>query len=137
MTWVSPETVTSMIEAHGITPDVTMTPGYEGRAGWPSLVPLTAMDALRGVGADRMPDQILDDLFARGLQDGPLQLGDPGTRFDRDTPRTELPPYIGPLGPVAGHVHEWGAMSADEPDDGPLEGPALAPYAPAAEDDEA
>jgi CTP:molybdopterin cytidylyltransferase MocA len=137
MTWVSPETVTSLIEAHGVAHDVSMTPSYDGRAGWPALLPVTAVDALRGVAADRMPDQVLSYLFEDGLQDGPLQLGDPGTTFDRDTPRSELPQYVGPLEPAGGHVHEWGAMSADESDDSPLEGPALAPYAPAATDVEA
>ena len=37
----------------------------------------------------------------------------------------------GPEAPVADHVHEWGAAQAQDADEGPLEGPALAPYAPA------
>jgi hypothetical protein len=53
--------------------------------------------------------------------------------FDRDTARADLPPYIGPLEPVTGHVHEWGATVAEASDDAPLEGPSLAPFGQAAE----
>jgi CTP:molybdopterin cytidylyltransferase MocA len=133
MAWVGPETVTSLIEAHGPLADRMLTPSYEGQAGWPVLLPVTALDSLRGMPADRMPDQILDELFSGGLQDGPLELGDPGTIVDVRTPRRDLPPYVGPTEPAAGHVHEWGAPIADTQDDGPLEGPSLAPYEPAGE----
>jgi CTP:molybdopterin cytidylyltransferase MocA len=135
MAWVGPETVTSMIEAHGPGPDQMLTPSYDARAGWPVLLPITAVDALRRVAPDRMPDQIMEELFDGGLQDGPLELGDPGTVTDVRTPRSELPPYAGPSEPAAGHTHEWGAQVADDPDEGPLEGPALAPYAPAGASD--
>ena len=54
--------------------------------------------------------------------------GDPGTTHDGSTPRDQLPPYLGPEEPAAPHSHEWGAALADEPEDMPLEGPALAPY---------
>ncbi len=53
------------------------------------------------------------------------------------TPRRDLPPYLGPMEPAAGHTHEWGAAQAEESDEGPLEGPSLAPYAPAGADTEA
>ena len=49
----------------------------------------------------------------------------PSTSEDR---ARDLPPYVGPEEPAAGHVHEWGAALADLPEDGPLTGPALAPY---------
>ena len=65
-----------------------------------------------------------------------LELGDPGVTHDRDTARADLPPYVGPVDPPAGHVHEWGAQVADQADDAPLEGPALAPYAQAGADGE-
>jgi hypothetical protein len=78
-----------------------------------------------------MPPLVVDDLIAVGIADRLVALGDPGVAIDRTTPREDLPPYIGPEEPVVGHVHEWGAAQADSPDDGPLEGPALAPYAPA------
>ena len=131
MTWVGPETVTSMIELHGTAPGVLLRPTWEGDPGWPVLVPLTALPSLRSVAADRMPPMVVDDLIASGVPDRLVALGDPGVAIDRMTPRADLPPYIGPEEPVVGHVHEWGAAQAEAPDDGPLEGPALAPYAPA------
>jgi hypothetical protein len=131
MTWVGPETVTSMIELHGTSPGVLLRPTWEGDPGWPILLPLAALPALRSVAADRMPPLIVDDLIAAGVADRLVPLGDPGVAIDRMTPRADLPPYVGPEEPVAGHVHEWGAAQAEASDDGPLEGPALAPYAPA------
>lgn len=137
MVWVGPETVTSLIEAHGPAADALLRPTYDDAPGWPVLLPLPALAALRGVGADAMPPAIPDALVANGVPQRLLALGDPGTTHDRETPRSELPPYAGPSEPAGGHVHEWGAVMADDPDDGPLEGPALAPYAPAASDVEA
>lgn len=137
MVWVGPETVTSLIEAHGPNGDALLSPTYDDAAGWPVLLPLEALPALRAVGADRMPSVIPGELVAGGVPQRLIALGDPGTTIDRDTPRSELPPYTGPSEPAGGHVHEWGAMTADEPDDRPLDGPALAPYAPAAADAEA
>jgi molybdenum cofactor cytidylyltransferase len=131
MTWVGPETVTSMIELHGTTPGVLLRPTWEGDPGWPVLLPLAALSALRSVAADRMPPMVIEDLIASGVADRMVKLGDPGVAIDRQTPRADLPPYLGPEDPVVGHVHEWGAAQAESADDGPLEGPALAPYAPA------
>ena len=135
MTWVGPETVTSMIEAHGPSAGALLTPTYENEPGWPVLLPLEALPALRAVAPDHMPQAIPPDLIASGVKQRLLALGDPGTTHDRDTPRADLPPYAGPSEPAGGHVHEWGAVMADEPDDGPLEGPALAPYGQADEVD--
>jgi hypothetical protein len=80
-----------------------------------------------------MPPDVIADLVAAGIAERPVELGDPGVTIDLSTARADLPPYVGPEEPVADHVHEWGAALADAPDDGPLEGPALAPYAPAGE----
>jgi CTP:molybdopterin cytidylyltransferase MocA len=132
MVWVGPETITSLIEAHGTAPDALLRPDYEGELGWPVLVPAGAVDALRAIRPDRMPPSVVEDLVAAGVTERHLALGDPGVTHDRDTPRADLPPYVGPIDPPAGHVHEWGAQVADQADDAPLEGPALAPYAPAA-----
>jgi CTP:molybdopterin cytidylyltransferase MocA len=131
MIWVGPETVTSMIEAHGPGAGALLRPSFEGDAGWPVLLPLEALPALRAVAPDRMPPFVVDDVVASGFELRSLELGDPGVTHDRDTARADLPAYVGPTEPPAGHVHEWGAQVADEPDDAPLEGPALAPYAPA------
>ena len=133
MTWVGPETVTSMIELHGTAPDALLRPTWVGDRGWPVLMPLAALPSLRSVAADRMPPDVIDDLLAGGTPERLVELGDPGVAIDRETARADLPPYVGPEEPVAGHVHEWGAAQAEAPDDGPLEGPSLAPYAPAGE----
>jgi CTP:molybdopterin cytidylyltransferase MocA len=132
MVWVGPETVTSLIETHGIAPDDVLRPDYEGDSGWPVLLPASALEALRAVAADRMPASVVDDVVAAGVPERHLALGDPGATYDRETARADLPPYVGPTDPPAGHVHEWGAQVADQADDAPLEGPSLAPYAPAA-----
>jgi CTP:molybdopterin cytidylyltransferase MocA len=137
LTWVGPETVTSLIELHGTAPDSLLRPTWQGDPGWPVLLPLDALSALRSVAADRMPPDVIADLIAGGIPIRDVELGDPGVAIDGQTPRASLPPYVGPLEPVAGHVHEWGAAQAESPDDGPLEGPSLAPYAPAGMDDTA
>jgi hypothetical protein len=80
-----------------------------------------------------MPPDVVADLIAAGIPDRLVDLGDPGVAIDGRTPRSELPAYVGPEDPVAGHTHEWGAAQAEEPDDGPLEGPTLAPFGQAAE----
>ncbi len=131
MTWVGPETVTSLIEAHGGVPDVMLSPQFEGQQGWPVLVPIAALETIRGAPADSMPDAARDAVLAAGIGETGLDLGDPGVIHDRDVARADLPPYVGPAEPPAGHVHEWGAALADVPEDAPLEGPSLAPYAPA------
>jgi CTP:molybdopterin cytidylyltransferase MocA len=137
MVWVGPETVTSLIEAHGTAAGDLLRPDYEDQPGWPVLLPLSGFDALRAVAPDRMPPTVIDDIVAAGVPDRHLALGDPGVAHDRDTARADLPPYVGPTDPPAGHVHEWGAQVADQADDAPLDGPALAPYAPAGADTEA
>lgn len=131
-TWVGPETATSLIEAHGATPDAILRPSYEGEAGWPVLIPGSLIDGLKAVAADRMPDDVVADVIAGGAREVLLELGDPGVRHDRTVPRASLPPYVGPTEPPAGHVHEWEATMADASNEVPLEGPALAPYGQAA-----
>lgn len=132
LTWVDPETITSLIEAHGTDPERMLRPAWQGEPGWPVLLPIAHAGALGGVGPDRMPDEVLADVSMAGVAVRAIELGDPGTTLDRTTARADLPPYEGPPVPAAGHVHEWGAEITDSPDEGPLEGPSLAPYAPAA-----
>jgi CTP:molybdopterin cytidylyltransferase MocA len=136
LTWVGPETVTSLIEAHGTDPATLLRPSYQGEAGWPVLLPTRYVADLRRIGPNRGPDDILVDLGAAGVPGRDMDLGDPGTTHDRATPIGELPPYDGPPEPAARHTHEWGAALADEPEDLPLEGPALAPYGQAADPDQ-
>jgi CTP:molybdopterin cytidylyltransferase MocA len=132
MVWVGPETVTSLIEAHGLNRSTILRPAYQGEPGWPVLLPVDAAAGLRGISPDRMPDAIIEDL-ARESELRLIELGDPGTTHDASVSRKDLPAYEGPSEPPAAHSHEWGAVLADDPEDSPLEGPALAPYAQAGE----
>jgi CTP:molybdopterin cytidylyltransferase MocA len=131
MAWVGPETVTSLIEAHGSTPGAILRPTFRGDAGWPVLVPLQRNDPGPGAGATPFRADI-----AGALQPAPdhrhVELGDPGTSHDIGTARAALPPYEGPPEPASGHVHEWGAAIAEESEEDPLRGPALAPWGQAA-----
>lgn len=124
MAWVGPETITSLVEAHGPDPDALIQPNFKGQTGWPALVPLTALDVIRGLPSTATPDQLIEMLGASGLQTRGIDLGDPGTVIDGDTPRGDLPPYEGPAEPSG--AREWGAASAELEDDAPLEGPARA-----------
>ena len=131
MAWTDPETVTTLIEAHGARGAAVLRPRFHGELGWPALLPLTLADALRQQPTDHMPDDLLDDLAAGGAEVAPIDTGDPGTVHDIGTPFDQLPEYAGPPEPVGGPAPEWGAAAAETSDDAPLEGPALAPYEPA------
>jgi CTP:molybdopterin cytidylyltransferase MocA len=108
--WVDPETVTSLIEAHGPRPDALLRPVHAGRAGWPLLVPagrLTEVDdALRAGG--------LAAVDALGVVT--LDLGDPGSVVTLAVAIADVPAYVGPAAPVAGPPPDWGAAAADDPD---------------------
>jgi CTP:molybdopterin cytidylyltransferase MocA len=129
MGWVDAETVTSLIEAHGIDRLAVLRPAYAGDVGWPALVPVVHLETLRRLGPERTPGELLDEL-ASHVPSGRIELGDPGVVFDLDTPRDALPAFEGPAEPASGHVHEWGSPVADRPDDEPLAGPPVAPYPP-------
>jgi CTP:molybdopterin cytidylyltransferase MocA len=131
MTWVGPETVTSLIEAHGVSGDTIIRPGWRGEAGWPVLVPLAHLAALRAVASDRMPPDIIAELAATAPSTI-VELGDPGVVHDAETPFAALPPYEGPPDPPAGHVHEWGdGIEGGAEEDVPGEGRGLGPFPPA------
>ena len=132
MTWVDAETVTTLIEAHGADGDSLLRPGHADEPGWPILLPVAGMKELAAVAPDRMPPQIVEELSSR-MPVRVVEVGDPGVIHDRSVSYTELPPYIGPPGPGTDHAHEWGAVVAEGPDEGPLEGPALAPFDQAAD----
>ena len=134
MGWVSPETVTSMIEAHGVDRRTLLRPTFDGEDGWPVLIPTSHVDTLDDVGAERMPNHIVADVIAAGAPARGLALGDPGTTHDGSIARDQLPPYSGPTEPAAPHSHECGAALADAAEDSPLEGPSLAPYGQAGAD---
>jgi CTP:molybdopterin cytidylyltransferase MocA len=113
MSWPDPETITSLIEAHGTDPAAILRPEFDGEAGWPVLVPIELLERLRGLPAGRMPDELVDDLASAGERVRTLDLGDPGTTHPGSTRRADLPPYRGPSEPASGHAHEWGESSAD------------------------
>lgn len=118
MTWVDPETVTSLIEAHGVRPDRILRPRSGGLRGWPVLVPAGLLDGLRGLaqqadGRDGLEGALIS-LPAGAVEE--VELGDPGTVLGREVPLDELPAYMGPSSPVGGPPPEWGAAAADEPD---------------------
>ena len=124
MAWVDAETVTSLIAAHGEDRSTVLRPTWAGEGGWPILLPVAHLEALAGLAPDRMPDDLFADLQAAGIPFRAVETGDPGTVHDVSTSRADLPPYDGPPEPADGHVHEWGAAAADEPDDAPVPGPA-------------
>ncbi len=108
MTWPDPETITSLIEGHGTDPAAILRPEFAARPGWPVLLPVGHLERLLGLGPDRLPDELIDDLHAGGLLVRGLDLGDPGTTHSIASARADLPPYDGPSEPASGHLHEWG-----------------------------
>ncbi len=136
MVWVDAETVTSLIEAHGAQRDALLRPRYDGDLGWPALIPMSRLEALAALGVERMPPDLMDDLAAAGVPLVPIDTGDPGTAHDIGTAMEDLPEYQGPPEPVNGPAPEWGSAAAEMPDDAPLEGPSLAPYGQASDEDD-
>jgi CTP:molybdopterin cytidylyltransferase MocA len=121
MAWVDAETVTTLIAAHGERTADLVRPAYDGRAGFPALLPVAHLETLRALAVDRMPGELLEDLGEAGIAVVGIDTGDPGVTIDVSTPRAELPPYDGPPEPV--DTPEWGAAVADQPDDAPVPGP--------------
>jgi CTP:molybdopterin cytidylyltransferase MocA len=108
--WVDPETVTSLVEAHGVTPEAIIRPSYGGRAGFPILLPVALIERLAAQ-APRHGEEAVAALIAEGAAHRTLELGDPGIVFDIGTPRSELPVYQGPPQPE-GPSPEWNAELA-------------------------
>ena len=113
MTWVGPETITSLIEAHGPDPSSVLLPGWQGEPGWPVLVPLTHLEALRGISPQLMPLDVVHELV-EAVPARVIDVGDPGVIHDAEISLADLPSYEGPPDPPAGHTHEWGADVASE-----------------------
>ncbi len=136
LTWVDAETVTSLIEAHGTKPERILRPRYAEQLGWPVLLPIGVASTLAGLPATMMADELVAALAGGAIEVMPIDTGDPGVTHDISFALDDLPDYQGPPEPVAGPAPEWGAAAADTPDDAPLEGPSLAPYPQAADQDE-
>jgi CTP:molybdopterin cytidylyltransferase MocA len=113
MTWVGPETITSLIEAHGTDAGALLRPAWHGEPGWPILLPVEHLEVLRAVAPDRMPPVVVSELAA-AIPTRVVERGDPGVVLDAETPAADLPAYEGPPDPPAGHTHEWGADVAAE-----------------------
>jgi CTP:molybdopterin cytidylyltransferase MocA len=125
MAWVDPETLTSLIEAHGAHPAELLRPAYEGAEGWPALLPIVHLEALRALAPDRMPDELLADLVAGGVPVRAVETGDPGVIHDVATAREDLPPFGGPPEPSSGKTYEWGALAAEAADEPVPAGPTI------------
>jgi CTP:molybdopterin cytidylyltransferase MocA len=125
MAWVDPETLTSLIEAHGAHPTDLMRPAFEGAEGWPALLPVVHLEALRVLASDRMPDELLADLVAGGVSALVVEVGDPGVIHDVGTAREDLPRYDGPPEPASGRTFEWGALAAETADEPVPTGPTI------------
>lgn len=112
MTWVDPESVTSLIEAHGRRSQQGLAPRHGKTSGWPVLLPLAA--AVDLVSADG--DGSIRNLLGQVPDTELLELGDPGTVHGIDVAMDALPKFEGPPQPVGGPPPEWGAAAADTPD---------------------
>ena len=114
--WVGPETVTSLIEAHGADRGRVIRPTFHGEAGLPTLVPIGSLeDVLAGRTAEPVtagsgglprvdlgaqPRRCVATLLGEAADNLPsrmLELGDPGTVVSGNVPREQLPAYEGPL----------------------------------------
>lgn len=117
MCWVGPETVTSLIEAHGAETDAVLRPAYHGEPGWPAVVPVRYLAGLRSVSSGLMPEELLAAFVAgHAAPERTIDLGDPGTVHDGSMARSDLPPYEGPSSPAGGHAHEWGESVTEKPE---------------------
>jgi CTP:molybdopterin cytidylyltransferase MocA len=110
MTWIDPETVTSLIEAHGRSGEQVIRPRRAGQTGWPVLLPVERAPQLHGSAGNSL-DEILG-----GLEMGALELGDPGSVLGHEVAIDDLPDYAGPPEPVGGPPPEWGAAAAETPE---------------------
>ena len=114
MTWVGPETITSLIETHGMDRAAMLRPAWHGEPGWPVLLPTSA--AGRAAGGPGRPHAAAGH---RGPRRGRARRGSSrwAIRASSTTstrPVADLPAYEGPPDPPAGHSHEWGADVAAE-----------------------
>jgi CTP:molybdopterin cytidylyltransferase MocA len=116
--WVDPETVTSLVEAHGSNPDAIVRAAYAGQPGFPILFPVTSVDrlaALSGLHAE----EAIQSLAAAGVAIRQIELGDPGIVHDISTSRGDLPSYQGPAEPASGPPPEWNSVLAAQASDPP------------------
>jgi len=101
------ETVTSLIEAHGIDRAVVLVPSYRGTPGWPILLPLSAGEVLPRLAGTPLAE-LAASLRGAGIHTRLVELGDPGVVHDLATAAKELPEFTGPPEPVGAKAHDWG-----------------------------
>jgi CTP:molybdopterin cytidylyltransferase MocA len=106
--WVDPETVTSLVEAHGASPDHILRPAFYGQPGFPILLPVALVPRIE-TRTGLHGEEAVASLAAEGVPQRLLELGDPGITHDISTPRARLPGYQGPAEPAAGPPPEWNA----------------------------
>jgi hypothetical protein len=111
--WVDPETVTSLVEAHGPSPEAIVRPAYAGHTGFPILVPAVLTERL-SAHAGLHGEEAVVALIAEGVPVRVLELGDPGIVHDLTEPRSGLPEYQGPPQPAAGPPPDWNTALAAE-----------------------
>jgi CTP:molybdopterin cytidylyltransferase MocA len=133
MAWVDAETVTTLIEAHGMSREAVLRPRYGEAPGWPVLLPVTLLASLAAVSPALSPAELADDLAGGSADAGTVDTGDPGAAHDISTGIDDLPDFEGPPEPVKAPP-DWGAEVEEMGDEGPLQGPALAPYGQAADE---
>jgi CTP:molybdopterin cytidylyltransferase MocA len=109
--WVDPETVTSLVEAHGATPGEIVRPAWSAQPGFPVLLPAVLADQLAARIALHGGEAVAA-LVAAGVPHRVLELGDPGIVHDISTSRSALPDYQGPPQPAGGPPPEWNAELA-------------------------
>ena len=114
--WVDPETVTSLVEAHGVTPEAIIRPAYRGQLGFPILVPAALTDRLAALSGQR-GEEAVATLVTAGVPLRTIELGDPGIVHDMATPRDALPVYQGPREPAGGPPPDWNSALAAQAGD--------------------
>ena len=109
--WVDPETVTSLVEAHGAAADSILRPAYGGQVGFPILFPAALLDRLSALSGQHA-EEAVQALIDSGVSIRQIELGDPGIVLDISTARGDLPFYQGPPEPAAGPPPEWNSVLA-------------------------
>jgi CTP:molybdopterin cytidylyltransferase MocA len=117
--WVDPETVTSLVEAHGATPEAIIRPAYGGRPGFPILMPVALSSGwrrCRGSGGEEAVESLVEPA---GVPMRQIELGRPGDRPRHGDRRGRSAAYQGPPEPAGGPPPDWNsvlaAQAADQP----------------------